>query len=55
MGQLEKNLFNARDVAELKSQHFIEDVAPLEANQFQGAIKCCGYTSFQNRFFFRND
>jgi hypothetical protein len=35
MGQPEKNLFKAADIEELKKQPFIEDAAPLLANQFR--------------------
>jgi hypothetical protein len=35
MGQLKKNSFQENDIAELKSQPFISDVAPLIANRFR--------------------
>lgn len=34
MGQPEKNLFTPADIAEIKQQPFVEDAAPLLANQF---------------------
>ena len=35
MGQEEKNLFSDKEVEQLKSQAFIDDVAPLVANRFR--------------------
>jgi hypothetical protein len=51
MGQLEKNLFNAADIAELKSKPFLEDVAPLEANQFQVELSAAGILPFRTNLF----
>jgi len=51
MGQVEKNLFNASDIAELKSKPFLEDVAPLEANQFQVELSAAGVLPFRTNLF----
>jgi len=51
MGQVEKNLFNAAEVAELKSKSFLEDVAPLEANQFQVELSAAGILPFRTNLF----
>jgi len=51
MGQVEKNLFNAAEVAELKSKPFLEDVAPLEANQFQVELSAAGILPFRTNLF----
>ena len=51
MGQVEKNLFNASDIAELKSKSFLEDVAPLEANQFQVQLSAAGILPFRTDLF----
>ncbi len=51
MGQAEKNLFQPADVAELKSKTFLEDVAPLEANQFQVELSAAGVLPFQTNLF----
>ena len=51
MGQAEKNLFQPGDIAELKSKTFLEDVAPLEANQFQVELSAAGVLPFQTNLF----
>ena len=51
MGQVEKNLFNTSDIAELKSKPFLEDVAPLEANQFQVELSAAGVLPFRTNLF----
>ena len=51
MGQLEKNLFNADDIADLKSKPFLEDVAPLVANQFQVELSAAGILPFRTDLF----
>ena len=51
MGQVEKNLFTAADIAELKSNPFLEDVAPLEANQFQVELSAAGVLPFRTNLF----
>ncbi len=51
MGQAEKNLFQAADIAELKSKPFLEDVAPLEANQFQVELSAAGVMPFRTNLF----
>ena len=51
MGQMEKNLFNAADIAELKTKPFLEDVAPLEANQFQVELSAAGILPFRTNLF----
>ncbi len=51
MGQLEKNLFLPADIAELKSKSFLEDVAPLEANQFQVELSAAGVLPFRTNLF----
>ena len=51
MGQAEKNLFQAADIAELKSKPFLEDVAPLEANQFQVELSAAGVLPFRTNLF----
>src|SRR5574338_747722 len=35
MGQTEKNLFNESDIADLKSQPFVQDAVPLVATDFK--------------------
>jgi hypothetical protein len=51
MGQVEKNLFLPADIAELKSKPFLEDVAPLEANQFQVELSAAGVLPFRTNLF----
>ena len=51
MGQVEKNLFLSADIAELKSKPFLEDVAPLEANQFQVELSAAGVLPFRTNLF----
>lgn len=51
MGQLEKNLFNQNDIGELKSQPFIDDVAPLLANNFRVQLSGGTMIPFVSDFF----
>jgi len=45
------NLFNQQDIDELKKQPFIEDVAPLLANQFRIQLSAGSLLSFETEFF----
>lgn len=51
MGQLEKNLFNQADISELKAQPFVEDVAPLLANNFRVQLSGGTMIPFVSDFF----
>jgi len=46
-----KNLFNQQDIDELKKQPFIDDVAPLIANQFRIQLSAGSLLSFETEFF----
>lgn len=45
------NLFKQQDIDELKKQPFIEDVAPLVANQFRIQLSAGSLLSFETEFF----
>lgn len=51
MGSLEKNLFDEKDIAEIKSQPFIEDAAPLLANNFKFQLSGGTLVPFMTDFF----
>ena len=51
MGQPDKNVFSQAEIDELKSKHFIDDVAPLEANQFKVELSAAGVIPFQTSLF----
>ncbi|HUR11779.1 MAG TPA: hypothetical protein VM012_10445, partial [Flavitalea sp.] len=51
MGQTEKNLFNEKDVEEMKSLPFIEDVTPLVANSFRVQLSAGSIIPFQTDLF----
>lgn len=51
MGKLEKNLFTQKDIDELKSQPFVEDVSPLLANNFRVQLSGGRLIPFQSDFF----
>lgn len=51
MGQPGKNLFSPEEIAELKSNPFLEDVAPLLANQFRVELSAAGVLPFQTSLF----
>jgi len=51
MGQAEKNLFQQKDIDELKAQPFIENVAPLLANQFRVQLSAGDILPFKTDLF----
>lgn len=51
MGQLEKNLFTQKDIDELKSKPFVDDVAPLLANNFRVQLSGGSLIPFVSDFF----
>ena len=51
MGQLEKNLFNEDEINEIRSQPFIEGVAPLLANNFRFQISGGSVIPFVSDFY----
>jgi len=51
MGQEEKNLFHQPDINELKSKAFVDDVAPLAANQFRVQLSAGEIIPFQTDLF----
>jgi hypothetical protein len=51
MGNLEKNLFDQEDISELKSQPFVEDAAPLLANNFKFQLSGGSLIPFMTDFF----
>jgi hypothetical protein len=51
MGLLEKNLFNQKDIDELKQQPFVEDVSPLLANNFRVQLSGGRLMPFVSDFF----
>ena len=51
MGQPEKNLFQQKDIDELKAQPFIENVAPLLANQFRVQLSAGDILPFKTDLF----
>jgi hypothetical protein len=51
MGQTEKNLFQQKDLEELKAQPFIESVAPLLANQFRVQLSAGDILPFKTDLF----
>ena len=51
MGQEQKNLFHAADITELKSKKFIDDVAPLAANQFRVQLSAGHILPFKTDLF----
>ncbi|MBC7850196.1 MAG: hypothetical protein H7Y31_10695, partial [Chitinophagaceae bacterium] len=51
MGQLEKNQFNEKDIAELKAKPFVDDVAPLLANNFRVQLSGGTMIPFESDFF----
>jgi hypothetical protein len=51
MGQADKNLFQQKDIDELKAQPFIENVAPLLANQFRVQLSAGDILPFKTDLF----
>jgi len=54
----EENMFTGKDIDEIKAQPFIEDVAPVIANQFRVQLSAGEMLPFQTEFFIeslRND
>lgn len=51
MGKPEKNVFYQKDIEELKAQSFINDVAPLEANQFRVQLSAGEILGFKTDLF----
>ena len=51
MGQLEKNLFNSKEITELETQPFTEDVSPLIANRFQVELSAGNIIPFSTSLF----
>jgi len=51
MGQTEKNLFNATDIAEIKALPYLEDVTPLVANTFRVQLSAGSIIPFQTDLF----
>lgn len=51
MGQTEKNLFHQNDIADVKSQPFVEDVSPLLANQFRVQLSAGSIIPFSTDLF----
>lgn len=51
MGQPDKNDFNQKEIDELKAQPYIDDVAPLYANQFKMELSGGSYVPLQTDFF----
>ena len=51
MGQPEKNLFNEKDLAELKAQPFIEEVSPLVPNDFRVKLSAGSILAFNTDMF----
>ena len=51
MGQTEKNLFQSKDIEEIKQQPFIEDVTPLIANTFRVQLSAGSIIPFQTDLF----
>ncbi len=49
--QSEKNMFTQQDIDELKSKPFIQDVAPVMANQFRVQLSAGDLLPFQTEFF----
>ncbi|ANE50965.1 hypothetical protein [Flavisolibacter tropicus] len=51
MGQTDKNLFQPKDLEELKAQPFIENAAPLVANQFRVQLSAGDILPFKTDLF----
>jgi len=51
MGQTEKNLFHQADIDEIKSKPFVDDVAPLLANQFRVTLGAGAIIPFSTDMF----
>lgn len=51
MGMREKNLFNSKDLAEIKQQPFVTDAAPLLANQFRVQAAAANIIPFSTDLF----
>lgn len=51
MGQPEKNVFYQKDVEELKSKPFVDDVTPLESNQFRVQLSAGEILPFKTDLF----
>src|SRR5258708_713270 len=51
MGQTEKNLFHQADIDELKSKPFVDNVAPLLANQFRVQLAAGAIIPFRTDLF----
>lgn len=51
MGQAEKNLFNGKDIEEVRSKSFVEDVSPLLANQFRVQLSAGAIIPFSTDLF----
>ncbi|HUC83302.1 MAG TPA: hypothetical protein VMR70_20495 [Flavisolibacter sp.] len=51
MGQPEKNVFYQKDIDALKSQAFVEDVSPLESNQFRVQLSAGNILPFKTDLF----
>ena len=51
MGRPEQNVFYQKDIDELKEQSFIQDVAPLEANQFRVQLSAGDILAFKTDLF----
>ncbi|HEX8315012.1 MAG TPA: hypothetical protein VF609_08465, partial [Flavisolibacter sp.] len=51
MGQPEKNVFYQKDIEELKSKPFVDDVSPLESNQFRVQLSAGEILPFKTDLF----
>ena len=51
MGQPDKNLFNSKEIKEIESQPFIEEVTPLIANRFQVELSAGNIIPFSTSLF----
>lgn len=51
MGNLEKNLFNAKDIDDMKAQPFVSDITPLMANNFRIQLSGGSLVPFVSDFF----